>query len=409
VTVMDMTKQNRYQRLVAFADTLVSQKPDLLFTVDAIGLLPHLMGVLKDPPDVLAWFYDNPLPFLKEFFLSINKNLHLFLWDQAYIEPLKERGFKHLHYQHYATNPSVYHRLELRQYTYDVSFVGTFSEKRKTALLALADHGIMIHVFGSNAWADVKHDHLRYEGMATNRKDCPLIYQLSRINLNLTSEQLITAVPVRIFDVTACGGFILSDFREDLERLFVEGKELVICQDIEEMAKSIKYYLGHEQEREQISAAGYLKTTQQYCFDDIIPGMLDIVVQSASQDTKNEKMQSADYARAAWIAGMSCIKFNDLDQAAELLFGVLKYCPDEEIVIASLCLLAARLGEEAHLKELLNELRDKKSEWIKEESSFFSILHGGKISLWNLFYERFFGIQYHAGCHELDGVKKNDA
>ena len=45
-------------------------------------------------------------------------------------------------------------------------------------------------------------------------------YRRIKINLNITSCQMPTALNQRVFDVPACGGFILNDNQTDLKELF---------------------------------------------------------------------------------------------------------------------------------------------------------------------------------------------
>ena len=69
----------------------------------------------------------------------------------------------------------------------------------------LADRGVEIYLFGNSQWGSLNHPGIRFHGFADNRTECPDIYSQSKINLNITNEQLLTSLPVRIFDVGACG------------------------------------------------------------------------------------------------------------------------------------------------------------------------------------------------------------
>ena len=58
--------------------------------------------------------------------------------------------------------------------------------------------------------------------------DLPDFYPRSEINFNCTSRQMPGAVNQRVFDVPACGAFLLTDHRRQLEDLFEPGREVVL-------------------------------------------------------------------------------------------------------------------------------------------------------------------------------------
>jgi len=82
----------------------------------------------------------------------------------------------------------------------------------------------------------------------------PLLYAGTRINLNVTSLQLEQAVNNRIFDVGAAGGFLLTDYRDDLRLIFPHYREISFG-SIPELNEKIDYFLHHESERSELAHA----------------------------------------------------------------------------------------------------------------------------------------------------------
>ena len=82
------------------------------------------------------------------------------------------------------------------------------------------------------------------------------IYQASKININVTKLMLKTAVNQRVFDVPACGGFLLTDYRGDLETLFQLDKEMVCYRGLDDLKQKVRYFLENPCERNDISVAG---------------------------------------------------------------------------------------------------------------------------------------------------------
>ena len=64
---------------------------------------------------------------------------------------------------------------------------------------------------------------------------------------------------MRIFDVLGAGGFLLTNYQEELEDYFEIGKDLVCYSSEEDLLQKTAYYLEHDEERKQIARNGYLK------------------------------------------------------------------------------------------------------------------------------------------------------
>ncbi len=83
-------------------------------------------------------------------------------------------------------------------------------------------------------------------------EDLPWLYPLAKVNFNCTSKQMKGAVNQRVFDVPATGAFVLTDWREQIEQLFVPGKEVICYEHPDEVPDLAKYYLNHPGERQRI-------------------------------------------------------------------------------------------------------------------------------------------------------------
>ncbi len=90
------------------------------------------------------------------------------------------------------------------------------------------------------------------------------MYSRSKINLGFSScgethktGERILQVRLRDFEVTMSGGFYIVEYMEELEEFFDLGREIVCYTGPEDLAEKIKYYLGHDTEREAIRRAGY--------------------------------------------------------------------------------------------------------------------------------------------------------
>ncbi len=72
------------------------------------------------------------------------------------------------------------------------------------------------------------------------------IFASSRINLNITLRSILTGIPLRALDIMSCGGFLLSNYQEELCEYFVPGEDFDYYEDYEDLMGKIDYYLTHE-------------------------------------------------------------------------------------------------------------------------------------------------------------------
>ena len=89
--------------------------------------------------------------------------------------------------------------------------------------------------------------------------EMPLVFQNSKVNLNMTLRSIRTGIPLRAMDIMGCGGFLLTNYQEDFLEFFEPGIDYVYYSDQEELMKLTDYYLSHEEERMEIACNGYRK------------------------------------------------------------------------------------------------------------------------------------------------------
>jgi len=122
------------------------------------------------------------------------------------------------------------------------------------------------------------------DGTRINEDDCVKIYNAAKINLNLHSSTFHEGVnPIgdfanpRTFEIAACGGFQLVDYRSELSELFEIGKEIICYKGIDELRSLIRYYLKNPDERIEIAAKGQLRAKRDHTFENRMREMLSII------------------------------------------------------------------------------------------------------------------------------------
>lgn len=107
---------------------------------------------------------------------------------------------------------------------------------------------------------------LKNHGTIMTHTKMPIVFNKSTINLNPTSKPIRSGIPLRIFDLLACEGFVLCNYQSDLLNEFLQGEELDIYSSIEELEEKIRYYLSHTDVCREIAHNGYEKVSKRHTY-----------------------------------------------------------------------------------------------------------------------------------------------
>ena len=110
--------------------------------------------------------------------------------------------------------------------------------------------------------------------------ELPQVYGATAINFNATSLQMKAAVNQRIFDAPAAGGFVLTDFREQLAELFEVGEEVACFREPGEIPELVRFYLKHPQVREKMAAKARQRVLAEHTYRHRVAVMLDVMRRS---------------------------------------------------------------------------------------------------------------------------------
>jgi spore maturation protein CgeB len=303
--------------------------PDLLFTVNHLYIDTKVISLLwKKRVPLVSWFFDaSYLRYIIKNGLSLyEKKLSLFfIWDKSWVGKIKEIGIDAFHLP-FATDPDVFTIQDIDGYVCDVSFAGismfqhyrnyccwspelrelvelqvenpllymedirdTFykvEEIRKMEIQQLEEaaaslyrkrmiealSGYKIYVYGDEGWKSLldKDKGVHFMGTINDRKLLSLLYNRSRINLNLTKPQSKSGLNMRVFDILGAGGFLLSDYRREMVELFELGSEVVCFRSKSELLELVSYYLDRPKERDRVRMKGRERVIREHKYEDRI-------------------------------------------------------------------------------------------------------------------------------------------
>lgn len=107
--------------------------------------------------------------------------------------------------------------------------------------------------------------------------EMPYVFKCSDINLNITLRSIQRGIPLRAMDVLGCGGFLLTNYQEDMMQFFTPDEDFVFYESRQDLLDKIDYYLEHEDERRAIAERGHQKAKAGHSYEQRVQEILDIV------------------------------------------------------------------------------------------------------------------------------------
>jgi spore maturation protein CgeB len=100
-------------------------------------------------------------------------------------------------------------------------------------------------VFGDRGWHEISGD--LYRGKVAYGDDLRRVYNGAGFILDVRQPQARTGLTQRMFDASACGRPVLTEFSPEIESLFDPEKEVLVFHDIEEAQEMKKWIFTHPQ------------------------------------------------------------------------------------------------------------------------------------------------------------------
>jgi spore maturation protein CgeB len=155
-----------------------------------------------------------------------------------------------------------------------VKLVGEMAaaEKRLKYIGALGPQGI--RVWGDPGWRSLARQGVKYAGEAGHLVELTKIYSATLVNIDVGRLYQPDIVPMRVFDILACGGFLLAEHSEALADLFEPGKEVESYRTLEELCDKAAFYRAHPDSAREIARRGMEKVSSMHTIQARVKHML---------------------------------------------------------------------------------------------------------------------------------------
>ena len=143
--------------------------------------------------------------------------------------------------------------------------------EERMELLSMLGKKYDVHIFTINP--DMIIPNCTNHGPAHSDFEAPLVYNTSKININISLRSIVNGIPLRAFEIMGSGGFLLTNYQAEFLDYFVPGEDFDYYDSPEDMLSKIDYYLNHDSIRKQIANNGYNKVKELHTFRNRIKEM----------------------------------------------------------------------------------------------------------------------------------------
>jgi spore maturation protein CgeB len=214
--------------------------------------------------------------------------------EQSCVQLYRELGCAQVGYLPLAADTDLFRPQQVEPaYRSDVCFIGMAFWNRVAVFNRIAPYlaGKKVIIAGG-LWNRLKHFKLLRPSIRegwTPIEETVKYYSGAKIVINLHRGYLLEkdnrnsreipgqSINPRTYEMAACGALQLTDFRDDLTRLYIPGHEIAVYRTPDELMGQIEYYLTHDQERRAIAYNGLRRTLEQHSFARRIEELLQLL------------------------------------------------------------------------------------------------------------------------------------
>lgn len=266
--------QQRYLDFVnnQLIESIENFTPEIFLCVKGVQFSPdtiekiNSMGIIT-----VGYWIDDPLDHARSL-VNASAYQYYFTNDASSIPSYKQVQVTSIAHLPSAADAAVFYPLPTKSPLADIIFIGTHSPYREQVLIQLQH--LDLRVYGPG-WKKSK---LRKSciypeafGQKTN-----ILFNRAKINLNIHNWfGKGTAMNLRLFEVPAAGGFLLTDWVAEIDAAYEVDKDLACWWNVGELQEKIKFYLDNENLRMTIAQSGYRRFLLNHSYDARVQQLLN--------------------------------------------------------------------------------------------------------------------------------------
>ena len=135
-----------------------------------------------------------------------------------------------------------------------------------------------MHIWGDAGWSAI---HPGYKGFADHGDELTRIYCASAVNLDIPRLYQRQSVTMRVFDILAAGGFLLTEHNPALADILVAGQHVAFYNASDNLTDIIKDWINRPDERKAIALAGRNEVMAKHLIAHRVDTLLQLIDQQA--------------------------------------------------------------------------------------------------------------------------------
>ena len=253
---MTLADKEKYSADISFVGSLYHEKSPLTILKERMPLSEYLEGYINGATEAQLWIYGTN--FLEE------------LVTEEVIDGLKAAFPDFYSSDNKAINTDSFvaanYYLGMRASEMErIRILNTLATENKVTVYTRSDVSLLKNV--------------ECKSGITTHIEMPRVFRNSKINLNITMKGIQSGIPLRIWDVLGCGGFLLTNYQAEIPSYLEIGTDLECYESPKECMEKVRYYLKHDDIRRQIADNGYRKVKELHTYEHRIADMIGLLLQ----------------------------------------------------------------------------------------------------------------------------------
>lgn len=276
-----------------FYEILRDFNPDFVFTLLGVWLKPNVIMKIKEMKyRIGVWIVDDPYDIDQSLQIAPYYD-YIFNTEKNVISIYKKIN-DNVYYLPLGANESTFKIQKNVKYASDVCIIGTAYENRRNIVDKIADKLIDydVHIIGI-LWDKLKSFRLLKNKISLgviSDEEAARFYSNAKINLNIhrayddetlrkLNKNKIKAISLnnRTFEIAATGAFQIIDYREEVSNFYKIDEEIVVFENIDDLAEKLEYYLKNEEKRLKIARNSYYRTLREHLLRHRLEKVLHII------------------------------------------------------------------------------------------------------------------------------------
>lgn len=261
-------------------------KPDLVFIIRGADFYPETLIKIKNENKVklVCWWMEGSSDIEKSAEKAPYYDFYFINSRYAVKEHIK-KGIKNCLYLPLGADTEFHKKISLingNRYKCDIGFVGAWDQNRQIILQELENLD-NVKIWGPK-WRKRNSKNSKMlkiiKGEGLYNKDIVNFFNTTKINININLRQnhnIPSGANLRTFEITACSGFLLTDFVEELPELFRIPDEIEVFNTKDEFIDKVKYYIKNDSVREKIAENGYRRVIADHTYEIRMKQVLDTI------------------------------------------------------------------------------------------------------------------------------------